>query len=588
MTHVFQVDLRGIVDLLSQHLYSGPQVYIRELLQNAVDACAAAHVDDVIVVETSRAADGRVAVEVRDAGIGLTVEEVHKFLSTIGSSSKRVDLLDFPTDFLGRFGIGLLSCFLVSDQVSVTTRSRSGGPTIRWSGHSDGRYILEELAAVESTSDVGTVVRLVARPGMEEVTAPQRLLQLVDRYGGLLDHRILVRSGADEHFVGGRALPWLEAGDDRGALLEVGQVLLNEDFLDAVPLSLPAAGLTGVAYIMRSSPSPQSRQRHTVYLKRMLLSSEVDRLAPDWAFFVRVVANTDSLRPLASREGLYEDETLAIVREAIGQALRDWLLTVAQEDPPRLQAVIRVHALALKALAVHDDDLLALIARWMPVETSMGQMTLTEAAARTPMLRYTEDLDTFRQLAHVAAAQGILLVNGGYTYDSDLLARLPLVIPGAETRVVQAADLLSHLGQVQGEDRIRATALEARGARLLEHLGCDVAVRDFEPRTLPCLYLAGDAARFQRTAAEVAQLTGGFWGGVVAGMARSEDKDRAQLCLNFQHRLVPTLVERDDVGLQNALEVLYLQALLLGRHPLRGREVSLLSTSLLKLLEDSR
>jgi molecular chaperone HtpG len=587
VNRAFQVDLRGIVDLLSQHLYSGPEVYIRELLQNAVDASTAAGVSDPIVVSAVRSPAGEVVVEVRDAGIGLTVEEVHEFLSTIGSSSKRPEMFELPTDFLGRFGIGLLSCFLVADEIVVVTSSRRGGPGLRWSGRSDGSYTLIELGP-EDAPPVGTTVRLTARPGMEEVTHPRRVLRLVERYSGLLGHRVLVRVEHEEHVVGGEPLPWLLAGDDREALLGLGRNLLDEDFLDAVPLSLPAAGLSGVAYVLRASPSPQSRQRHTVYLKRMLLSADVDRLAPDWAFFVRVVLNTDSLRPLASREGLYEDETLAIVREAIGAALRDWLLTLADSDPERLQSVIRVHALALKALAVHDDDLLTLFARWMPVETSMGRMTLSEAAARSSLLRYAEDLDTFRQLTQVAAAQSVLLVNGGYTYDADLLARLPLVMPGVETRIVQAADLLTHLSLVSGEHAARAAVLEARGARALQQLGCEVTVREFAPRTLPCLYLAGDAARFQRSAAEVAHLAGGFWGGLVAGLAAGEQQDRPQLCLNFSHRLIPTLVERDEAGFQTALEVLYLQALLLGRHPLRGREVMMLSSSLLNLLEAAR
>jgi molecular chaperone HtpG len=319
----------------------------------------------------------------------------------------------------------------------------------------------------------------------------------------------------------------------------------------------------------------------------MLLAANVDGLAPDWAFFVRVVVDSDSLRPLASREGLYEDETLAIVREAIGDAVRNWLVTLADHEPERLQELVRVHALALKALAVHDDELLALFARWLPVETSMGRMTILEAATRSSSyVRYAESLDTFRQLVQVAAAQGVLLVNGGYTYDTELLARLPAVVPGVTTEAVTPADLLADLADVSDADWPAASALAARGTELLAALDCAVTVRDFSPSSVPCLYLLGDAARFRRSAEEAVEMSGGFWGSLVSGVVGSSGPDpQAQLCLNFRNPLVRGLAGRSGPDLGTALEVLYLQAMLLGRHPLRGRELSLLSRSLTKLLE---
>src|SRR5205807_2340362 len=78
---------------------------------------------------------------------------------------------------------------------------------------------------------------------------------------------------------------------------------------------------------------------------------------PDWAFFVRCVIDTDSLRPTASREQLYDDDLLGAVREALGGQIRDWLTGLAAADPDRLAAFLRIHQLAVKALACHDDEL---------------------------------------------------------------------------------------------------------------------------------------------------------------------------------------------------------------------------------------
>src|SRR5689334_10960349 len=87
----FQVDLRGIVDLLSHHLYSSPRVYIRELLQNAVDAVTARRQRDALAPTSIRLIVDETGLRITDHGIGLTERDVHRFLATIGHSSKRDD-----------------------------------------------------------------------------------------------------------------------------------------------------------------------------------------------------------------------------------------------------------------------------------------------------------------------------------------------------------------------------------------------------------------------------------------------------------------------------------------------------------------
>jgi molecular chaperone HtpG len=119
----FQVDLRGVVDLLSHHLYASPRVYLRELLQNAVDAITARQLAEpeapalVSIEPPELTGDG--TLRVSDSGIGLTESEVHELLATIGRSSKKDDLGFARREFLGQFGIGLLSCFLVADEIRV-------------------------------------------------------------------------------------------------------------------------------------------------------------------------------------------------------------------------------------------------------------------------------------------------------------------------------------------------------------------------------------------------------------------------------------------------------------------------------------
>jgi molecular chaperone HtpG len=197
MQHVFQVDLRGMIDLLSEHLYSGPHVFVRELLQNATDAISARKL-------LEPGFQGRVSIEVipgsgqtmpmlefSDDGVGLTPEEVQEFLATIGRSSKRGS-----TDFIGQFGIGLLSCFVVSDEIELishSARTSSSAPGVTWRGYANGQYALEDNPA---RLEVGSRVRLRAKEGREEWFTFERVRDLCVRFGGLLPFPIEVRHRA--------------------------------------------------------------------------------------------------------------------------------------------------------------------------------------------------------------------------------------------------------------------------------------------------------------------------------------------------------------------------------------------------------
>jgi molecular chaperone HtpG len=128
----FQVNLEGIVSLLSSHLYSSPKVYVRELVQNSVDAITARMKLEPGLNPSIRiqvVPGDRPSLVFEDNGIGLSMDEVQEFLSSIGSSSKRENGRS-SDDFIGQFGIGLLAAFMVTDEIVMITRSAKGGPAM--------------------------------------------------------------------------------------------------------------------------------------------------------------------------------------------------------------------------------------------------------------------------------------------------------------------------------------------------------------------------------------------------------------------------------------------------------------------------
>ncbi|MFG3710601.1 HSP90 family protein [Micromonospora sp. NPDC047730] len=587
MDHTFQVDLRGVVDLLSHHLYGSPRVYVRELLQNAVDAITARRATDpdapalVRVEPPELTGDG--TLRVHDTGIGLTEAQVHELLATIGRSSKRDELGFSRHEFLGQFGIGLLSCFLVADEIRVVTR-HGDHPTVHWTGHSDGRYAVELAAPGAGRAEPGTTVTLVPRRDADQWFGTPTVVDLARLFGSLLP--VTVRVGDVVTTAG--PPPWPAtpgAPVDRAALVRHARETLGFDPFDVLPLSVPEAGLTGAAFILPNPVNPASRAGHKVYLKRMLLTEHADGLLPDWAFFAHCVVDASELRPTASREALYEDGLLAATREALGDQVRGWLVRLAKHDPRRLAEFLQVHHLGVKALALHDDEMLRLVDQWWPMDTNVGTLTLAEFRQRHGVVRYAASLDEFRQLAAVAAAQDLAVVNAGYTYDTELVERLPTVDRSVLIERLEPSDLTTRFDSLDPQVELALRPFLTGAQRALERLGCEVVVRAYDPVSLPALYLVSRSAAFNDQLAATRDRADELWGGVLDALAASAPPDRPQLVLNHRNplvRRVTTLTDPELAGL--AVEALYGQALLLGHHPIRAADAALLNSSFLGLL----
>jgi molecular chaperone HtpG len=597
-SHSFQVDLRGMVDLLSQHLYSSPRVYIRELLQNAVDAVTARRLIDPAAPDaiTIRAAGDRLTVT--DTGIGLTEPEVHRFLATIGRSSKRDEsgLIQARADFVGQFGVGLLACFVVADEITVLTRSArdAEAPAVQWRGYSDGRYSLSALpdSAEPGGGQVpfGTTVTLRPRAGSQEWFDAAQVAMLARNYGSLLRYPVTLEDGSGSAPVAITDTPpvwdrrYASPPAKREALSGYCQRTFDFTPLDTIELDLPVIGLRGLAFVLPTTVQPNRKAGHRVHLKGMLLSEQAVELLPEWAFFVRCVVDTDGLRPTASREALYEDDTLAAVRDALGERLRDWLTGLAAADPGLLGRFLAAHHLAVKAMARYDDTLLRALLPWLPFDTTDGHVTLDEFARAHPTILVTRTVEEFRQVSSIAAAAGLGVVNGGYTYDRELIQRLPELRPGVSVLDLDPDTVTAHLDAVDPAVELAAAGFLALARGVVDRYGCDVALRSFHPATVPALLLDDREARHERTRSQLATTSDGLWSDILGALRGSAP--RAQLVLNHQCPLVRRVAELKNPDMAaTAVEGLYGQALLLSRRPLRPAEHAQLNRAFLGLLE---
>jgi molecular chaperone HtpG len=591
--HRFQVNLRGVVELLAKHLYSKPELFLRELLQNAVDAVSARKALEPaytgnILIEVNQRPGGHAALTMIDDGIGMNEAELHRFLATIGESSKRASNIHY----LGQFGIGLLAGFMVSDEiVAVSKSARDDTPAVEWRGNPDGTYGVRVLSEPLSP---GTRVSLVARRDCVELFAPERIQETALHYGRLLPYPIRVvdgSSGGDGEIVNARPAPWRAKASSKkrakAALLEFGRQVLQEDFLDAVPLTSAIGGVDGAAFVLSHPVSLSAQTKHLVYLKNMLLSDEAEGLLPDWAFFVKAVVNVESLRPTASRESFYNDERLEATREELGQELRSYLMALPETDPKLFERFMAVHHLAIKALAADDDDCLRTFVDWLPYETTQGTKTIRELRESGDVIRYTAEIGQYHQIAKIARSQGMLVVNAGYVYEADILARLGDVFPECTVQPVDVARFSADLEEPSAEELEQAEALLEAATAVLKPLACIPELRRFDPAEVPALFAADGEARFMRSLEQAKETSDPLFSGILASISSSRrGPASAMLYLNIKNPLVrriaagacPRVCER-------CVEILYVESLLLAQQPITSRELDLLSHGVAGLLD---
>ena len=585
MDYNFKVNLGGMIDILANHLYSSPNVFVRELLQNGVDAISARKKEGIAFI------GGRISIHVRegkevrfcDNGIGLTVDEIHKFLSVIGETSKK----DITTgriyeDYIGRFGIGLLSCFMVTDQIIVRTRSvKTPDIALEWVGKPDGTYNINEIENAEVP--IGTQVIITAKTRYEEYFSKKEIINLVRYYGLPLPfHVVLVEDNTETVINGFNFSGALNPSD----VMELGKQLFDEKFLDFIPLESPKGLFAGVAFILPYETSPYNKHAHRIYLKNMLLTEDGEMILPKWAFFVKCFLNTTTLRPTASRENFYQDEELEEAKKGIARCISRYLVTLSRKNPELLRRIVRIHMLAIKSIAVTDDELFKIFIPHLEFISTLGDITGKEIIQYGETVYYASDIDRYRQLAPFFISQMRLLINGGYVYDKGLIEKISASYEAVNIQVIREAGMSEFLADISEKEVSEAALFLKVAGVVLDKFDCDLQIKRFYPASLPVLYFLDEAAKQAREINDNIEKVGDVFKGMLSGFAEEfSNVSRPVLYFNLNNPLVKSMIGiRNAQKLHTVTEMLYVQALLVGHFPVRNNEMDLLNKGILKLL----
>lgn len=358
----FQTEVKQLLHLMIHSLYSNKEIFLRELVSNASDACdklrfealtsADLYEDDFeLKIRIDFDKDNK-TIRITDNGVGMSRQEVMDNIGTIASSGTRKFLEKLSGDqakdarMIGQFGVGFYSSFIVADKVTVETRRAGLGAEqgVRWESSGEGDYTIETI----ERKPRGTTVTLHLRGDEEEFLDGWRLRSVIKRYSDHISLPIEMRKQDDK----GEDTAEYETVNKASALwARPRSEITDEEYKEfyrhvAHDFDEPLSWLhnhvegtqsyTTLFYIPKRAPfdlfDRDTRHGIKLYVKRVFIMDDAEQLMPNYLRFVRGVVDSDDLPLNVSREILQRNKQIDSIRGASVKRILDALARMASEE----------------------------------------------------------------------------------------------------------------------------------------------------------------------------------------------------------------------------------------------------------------
>lgn len=545
-----EVNLDGLLQVLGENLYSTPIVAVRELIQNAYDACVRRRVESnwqespKIRILTDQS---KLQLIIQDNGSGLSREEVINYLATIGSGYTRIlRQRSEEESAVGYFGLGFLTTYVVAEQVDFLTKSyQDDHRAWRFSSKGGQAYQLDSANVAET----GSTVVLHLKEIFEELSNPDFLKQLIQQYCCLLPIDIYLNDY--EIPINKIEIPWLMSQQNYSELrikktsLEFAKIF-DHDFEPIV--AFPVKGndeykLNGLMWIQDGSYYASSDNRVTsIFIRSMHITNECKELLPDWAGFVGCVIDTPMLTPTASRESVQQDENFERVKQILSQSLVAFIADLAIKADASWRRLFSRHNQALLGAAVSDRKLFESMYKKLAIPTSEGELTLEEIQriSGDDTLRITLDnKGNYEQL--ISKCLGIPVIFG-YRFAVTSFCR----------RAAEVSDIkIATLGTAGGnKDFFPIYDVDEKTKSLLLSLfqadGTKTVISHFDPASLPLVKIDDQDALLKRRieSDEMDQRVGSATMMLARAFTNKlEVEEESYFFINYNNELITELIE---------------------------------------------
>ncbi len=332
----FQADVSKMLDIVVNSLYSEKQIFLRELISNASDACdklkymALTHPDiaresgEMKIWITPNAEKNTLTVA--DNGIGMNRDDLINHLGTIAKSGtadfvKNASDNGSAVDLIGQFGVGFYSAFMVADKVEILTRR--AGEDKAWFWVSNGVDGFEIREAEKKTN--GTEIKLFLKQDEKNYTDSIYLRQIIRTYSDHINYPIVLCLGkAGEETVNSASALWTRnKAEITPEQYKEFYHHVSKNFDEPwMTLHFKAEGsieYTGLLYIPGTAPydlfQPDRKQGLKLYVNRVFISEKVEELLPSYLRFVRGIIDSPDLPLNISREMLQQSPLIAKIRQ---------------------------------------------------------------------------------------------------------------------------------------------------------------------------------------------------------------------------------------------------------------------------------
>ncbi len=355
------VQAENIFPIIKKFLYSDHEIFLRELISNAIDATS--KIKTLASKGVVKEELGRLMIEVKidkkaktltisDRGIGMNEEEIKKYLNQVAFSSAQ-DFLDKYKDesIIGHFGLGFYSSFMVADRVEVISKSYDGSAALKWSCTGDPNYTLEEAERTER----GTDVILYISDDSSEFLEENRIEDLLKKYCKFLPFEIKFGTRTESHFEG-------EGEDKKEIKTEVDNIINNthplwkkspsdlkdEDYkafykelhpfspdpLFWIHLNIDYPfNLTGVLYFPKLSNSIElQRNKISLYSNQVYITDDVKEIVPEFLTLLHGVIDSPDIPLNVSRSYLQSDAHVKKITGYITKKVADKLHDLFKKD----------------------------------------------------------------------------------------------------------------------------------------------------------------------------------------------------------------------------------------------------------------
>lgn len=347
----FQADVSKVLDIVVNSLYSHSEVFLRELISNAADACdklryaALTHPElggrTFHIVLTPD--EAKHTLTITDNGIGMNKADLIAQLGTIAHSGSAEFVASLTGDkkkdinLIGQFGVGFYSAFMVADKVRVVTKKAGDKTGWRWESTGAGSFTIEE----DATAPDGTAITLFLKKECTEYAEPLRLRTIVRQYSDHIVFPIELDVKGKTEVINSASALWMRAKSD----ITEEQYRdfyrhITHSFDDAwMTLHYHAEGVieyTALLFIPQNPPmnlfQPDNKETLNLYTNKVFISNEVAELLPHFLRFVRGVIDTTELPLNVSREMLQHTPVLTKIRAGIVKRLLTELEKRAKDE----------------------------------------------------------------------------------------------------------------------------------------------------------------------------------------------------------------------------------------------------------------